>query len=545
MHRHDSFRLSRLLSLAVTVGLLTGGTASAENLSLTARYREKDASGKYVAKEKKLDWAPEKTAIIICDMWDLHHGKRAAERVVEMAPRMNEVIAKARDQGVLIIHAPSSCMAPYENTAMRKRAKTAPTAADLPEDIGNWCRKIPAEEQGVYPVDQSDGGEDETKEEDETWAKRLESLGRNPKAPWKSQCDLLTIDERDAVSDSGVEIWNLLAQRGIDNVVLVGVHTNMCVLGRPFGLRQMAKNGKNVVLMRDMTDTMYNPARWPYVSHFAGTDLVVEHIEKFVCPTVTSDQVLGDGGKPFRFKADVRQKVAVLISEPEYKTDETLPRFAAETLTRLGLEPTVLIGDPKKYTLPGMAEAIEESDLVLLSIRRQALPEKDLAALRKHLAAGKPLVAIRTSSHAFDARGSGPAGNAEWPKFDPEILGGNYKGHHGTDKLPTITAAEGAPDHPVLRGVGLPFQSGGSLYKTSPLASSATALLMGTIEGQPAEPAAWTNMAVKSRVFYTSLGHEADFENPSFVALLSSGVRWALEMRVPEPAEAPVLGKTP
>ena len=63
----------------------------------------------------------------------------------------------------------------------------------------------------------------------------------------------------DAISDSGVEIWNLLEERGINNVILLGVHTNMCVLGRPFGLRQMAKNGKNVVLMRDMTDTMYNP----------------------------------------------------------------------------------------------------------------------------------------------------------------------------------------------------------------------------------------------------------------------------------------------
>jgi hypothetical protein len=58
-----------------------------------------------------------------------------------------------------------------------------------------------------------------------------------------------------------------LESRRIDNVILMGVHLNMCVSGRPFGLRQMAKNGKHVVLMRDMTDTMYNPARWPFVSH--------------------------------------------------------------------------------------------------------------------------------------------------------------------------------------------------------------------------------------------------------------------------------------
>ena len=54
----------------------------------------------------------------------------------------------------------------------------------------------------------------------------------------------------------------------------------------------MVYQGQNVVLMRDMTDTMYNPARWPYVSHFTGTDLIVSHIERYVCPTITSDQFL-------------------------------------------------------------------------------------------------------------------------------------------------------------------------------------------------------------------------------------------------------------
>src|SRR5207244_8681875 len=93
----------------------------------------------------------------------------------------------------------------------------------------------------------------------------------NPKAPWKSEHPGLKIYDMDAISDSGVEIWNLLESRGINNVILVGVHTNMCVLGRPFGLRQMAKNGKNAVLMRDMTDTMYNPKMSPYVNHYKGT----------------------------------------------------------------------------------------------------------------------------------------------------------------------------------------------------------------------------------------------------------------------------------
>jgi len=223
-------------------------------------------------------------------------------RLDEMVPRMNQVLDKARSMGVLIVHAPSSCMEPYKDHPGRKLAMSAPKAKDLPPDIGQWCYKIPAEEKGKYPIDQSDGGEDDDAAEHEAWHAKLKSMGRNPKAPWKRQHEGIKIHDQDAISGSGVEIWNLFTQRGIDNVILVGVHTNMCVLGRPFGLRQMAKNGKNVVLMRDMTDTMYNPKRWPYVNHFKGTELIVEHIEKFVCPTITSDQIVG--GKAFRFKDD-------------------------------------------------------------------------------------------------------------------------------------------------------------------------------------------------------------------------------------------------
>src|SRR5262249_24346599 len=110
---------------------------------------------RYETLERSERWEPKKTAIIICVMWDLHHCKRAVERVQELAPRMNEVIGRARSQGALIIHAPSSCMAPYEDTPMRRRAKEAPRAKNLPKDIGSWCNRIPAEEKGRYPIDQS------------------------------------------------------------------------------------------------------------------------------------------------------------------------------------------------------------------------------------------------------------------------------------------------------------------------------------------------------------------------------------------------------
>lgn len=292
------FRIAVAACLAL---MIPAGADDAGGFVLNLRSRvEKDGKFEVVNTGKR--WAAKQTAVIVCDMWDAHHCLNAVRRENELVPRMEEFLKKARSQGALIIHAPSSCMEPYKDHPARKRAQAAPKAATLPKDIGEWCRKIPAEDKGKYPIDQSDGGEDDDPKEHAEWHAKLKAMGRNPHAPWKSQHAGITITDDDAISDSGVEIWNLLEQRGITNVMLVGVHTNMCVLGRPFGLRQMSKNGKNTVLVRDLTDTMYNPKMPPMVSHFEGTRLIVEHIEKYVCPTITSTQLLG--GKEFRFKGD-------------------------------------------------------------------------------------------------------------------------------------------------------------------------------------------------------------------------------------------------
>lgn len=276
-------------------------------LTLTLRRRLPAQGGEaWEVSLGKESWQPKQTAITVCDMWDTHTCLNAVRRVEQMAPRLNQVLDKARSLGVTIIHAPSGCMAMYKDHPARQRAQAAPKAANLPPDIAKWCTKIAAEDKGKYPLDQSDGGCDSDPAEQKAHADKLKAMDRNPRAPWIKQIEVLQIHAADVISDSGVEIWNVLEERGIRNVILVGVHTNMCVLGRPFGLRQMAKNGKNVVLMRDLTDTMYNPARSPFVAHFRGTELIVEHIEKFVCPTITSDQVIG--GASFRFQGDVEGK---------------------------------------------------------------------------------------------------------------------------------------------------------------------------------------------------------------------------------------------
>ena len=526
-------RLTALGWTALALAWLAPGfeaRALDDSPSLQLRLRSRvEADGLSRLIETPASWAPKETAFIVCDMWDSHHCLGAVRREKEMAPVMEKVLQAARARGVTIIHAPSGCMETYKDHPARKHATETPRGRTLPKEIGAWCYKIPNEEKGVYPIDQTDGGEDDDPAEHQKWVEELAAKGLNPKAPWKAQIGVLAIADQDYLSDNGEEIWSILEARGIKNVALMGVHLNMCVLGRPFGLRQMAKNGKNVVLMRDMTDTMYNPKRSPYVSHFAGTDLIVEHVEKYVCPTITSDQILG--GQPFRFKEDPRPRVAFVIGDDEYKTESTLPAFATAHLLKDYQVDYILDQEGARDNLASI-NLLDGADLCVISARRRVLPKEQVDALRRFVAAGKPIIGLRTASHAFSPKPKAPVppGHDAWLGFDAEVLGGHYVNHHGAGPSVVVTPAPSGTSHPILDGVDISALVGhGSLYKVSPLAKTATPLLMGTIPGQEPEPVAWVNAPIAgNRVFYTSLGQLDDFRESAFNRLLKNAVAWGL-----------------
>jgi len=284
--------LATLLSVIATAS----SAAAAENV-LTLSLRSRDANGAVTTKQ--VTWDARHTALIICDMWDDHWCKSAARRVAEMAKPLNEVVKLARARGVFIIHAPSSVTGFYKDTPQRRRAQAAPSArtpaplATAPRWGTAWCW-TDAKREGVLPIDDSDMG--------------CSCAGTKCaiREAWTRQIATIELAPEDALTDHGQETWNLLAERGITNVILCGVHLNMCVLGRPFAIRQQVYLGKNVALMRDMTDTMYNPERPPGVDHFTGTDLVIAHVEKFWCPSFTSADLTGK--PPFKFKEDDRSR---------------------------------------------------------------------------------------------------------------------------------------------------------------------------------------------------------------------------------------------
>jgi len=531
--------------LAACFGLLLFSitSISAEDLKLDLRYQQETSkdSGRYHRLQRPENWDPAQTAIIVCDVWDYHHCLNAVRRLEEFAPRLDNLLKTARKQGVTVIHAPSDCMPAYQGHPARLRAMEVPQKSAPPAGIKNWCSKIPSEERAVYPIDQSDGGEDDDPVEHAAWAKKLKSLGRNPNLPWKSQSALITIDaKKDFISDKGDEVWNILESRGIKNVILTGVHTNMCVLGRPFGLRQLAKNGKNVVLVRDMTDTMYNPKSWPYVSHYTGNDLIFSHIEKFICPTITSDQILG--GKPFTYKKDQRPHLVMVMAEGEYHTNESLPEFASQQLGKHFRVSSVFADDKDRNSIPGI-DVINDADVVLFSVRRRVLPKKAMSVIRKYVKAGKPVVGIRTASHAFSLNGKKlPTGLVDWPGFDAEVFGGSYHGHHANDLKSMISINAAQKRNPILTGIpDKPFPQAYSLYEVLPLAKNTTVLMTGKLKGHPVEPVAWTFQRKEGgKSFYTSLGHPGDFKQPEFVRLLTNGIYWAAGL---DPADVKISEK--
>lgn len=226
------------------------------------------------------DWNNANVAVVICDMWDATQCISAQRRVVEMAPRVNEVASRLRQDGALIVHAPADCMEYYAKTPARERARRAPPVqSPVPIDWNDWDASRESPPPGTLADDipcSCEAGEPCTT--------------GGPGHPWTHQIDSIEISSVDAVTDSGEELLALLEERRIEDVVVMGVHLNRCVLGRPYGIRQLVYWGKRPVLCRDLTDSYH---RDPH-GHLWGNEQMIAHVERYWCPSLTSDQLIAE-----------------------------------------------------------------------------------------------------------------------------------------------------------------------------------------------------------------------------------------------------------
>ena len=227
--------------------------------------RTRTEAGPAALREK---FDPGASALILCDMWDNHWCEGAVTRVNQLVPRFAPVLASARRAGFIVVHAPSETMGFYADAPQRRKmTQLARAATPEPRTLLD-----PA-----LPVDSSAGG--------------CDTPGKFFKA-WSRQHAGIAIDPADFISDQGEEVYSLLKLRGIKTLFVAGVHTNMCILNRTFAIKQMTRWGVRCILLRDLTDAMYDPGAAPFVSHDRGTELVIEHIERYWCPSALSTDLL-------------------------------------------------------------------------------------------------------------------------------------------------------------------------------------------------------------------------------------------------------------
>ncbi|MDR0560682.1 MAG: cysteine hydrolase family protein [Prevotellaceae bacterium] len=526
------FLNSKFNKILLLLPIIAGFSIAAygQSLRISTQQREpspyeKDA---FVITNRIEQWKPSETALIVCDMWDKHWCDISNARFGELAVALNKVVEAAREKGVKIVHAPSECMDYYKDYPGRKEAKKYRNAGLSAITGDSWNKKLPTE-KAEFPIEATGGG--------------CETSGALDKAVWTKQNEAISVVSGDIISDSGEEIGGYFKKKGIKNVILTGVATNMCVIGRSFGLRAMKMLGMNVVLMRDMTDVMYDPKYKPHVDHYTGTDLMVDYIEKYVCSSIVSTDITGK--KQFVFKGDNRKRVAFLTAEGEYHANQKLPEFAHD-LTMKNIHCDFALGVPHMEGVPGRhnlenLQILEDADLAILFIRRRALEPEKMAQIKAYHASGRPMLGIRTSAVAFDANGNVPREGgaiveakekaseylAQWTELDSDVWGGSYHGHYGhLERGTDISLVPGMENHPLLKGV-TPFNSLNWLYMCAPLRSEkAQVLLTGFNPDKPLEPVLWTN---GNNVIYTSLGHWEDWKIESFRNLMFNSVEYLLK----------------
>jgi hypothetical protein len=263
-------------------------------------------------------------------------------------------------------------------------------------------------------------------------------------------------------------------------------------------------------------------------------------------------------------------KHVVLVSgDEEYRSEETLPQFAKILARHHGFKCTVLFAiDPKTGTIsprtnnniPGL-EALDTADLMVICTRFRNLPDDQMKHVVDYVETGKPVVGMRTATHAFRLAKESKYVNygstsTVWDGgFGRQVLGETWVNHwvpNGKGSTRGIIA-KGQEGNPILKGIqdGDIWGPTGVYEVKLPMRDTCTPLVMGQAltGGKPTDPpqtgnryndpmmpVAWTN-TYKSpngdktgRVFATTMGASRDFAGEGMRRLLVNSVYWALGM---------------
>ncbi len=258
---------------------------------------------------------------------------------------------------------------------------------------------------------------------------------------------------------------------------------------------------------------------------------------------------------PFASFTDVpqtRPHVVFVTGDHEYSSEETMPIIAAELEKQYGMRTTVLKSYPDENAeenIPGL-EALSKADLAVFYLRWRRLPKEQVEHIRKYLDSGKPAVAFRTTSHAFNY----PKGHEleKWNAFAADYLGappgwGGEHFHYGHRSSTDVRINPETANDPILAGVDKSFHAPSWLYQVGPKypPGDAKRLLIGrAVDSERKDavdnPVAWTwKNKAGGRVFMTTLGHPEDFQVEAVQRLVINAIHWGLG----EPAPKKWAGK--
>lgn len=276
-------------------------------------------------------------------------------------------------------------------------------------------------------------------------------------------------------------------------------------------------------------------------------------------------------------------KHIVLVSgDDEYRSEEGLPMLAKILSTHHGFKTTVLFAiDPEtgeikpdhQTNIPGL-ENLQAADLMILFTRFRELPDDDMKYFDEYLKAGKPVIAIRTSTHAFHYQQNLDSPYAKYDfrsetegwegGFGRKILGETWIDHHGVHGSEgtrgLIDGIQERLDHPILKGV-TDIWGPTDVYGVRELEGDVDVLVWGqSTSGMTPDapvnweksimPVAWTkqyqiNQGEPGRVFTTTMGSSEDFESEDLRRLIVNASYWALEIEdeLPETVNVDIVGE--
>lgn len=230
-------------------------------------------------------------------------------------------------------------------------------------------------------------------------------------------------------------------------------------------------------------------------------------------------------------------RILVAAGDPEYHSHESMPLLIGDWQAAghsVALVTSNVIEDEPDFPVSEFAglEALRDADLLVIFTRFRVLRDAQMDLFAKYLESGRPILGLRTSSHAF--RFPADARWADWNDgFGRDVLGTPWVSHHGHRSRTRVRVVPSAQRHPILAGVAPEFEVRSWLYHVRiPAGKTVDPLLHGDpidteIPPEPG-PVAWTTDHHGGRVFYTSLGHRDDFDVPAVRTLISNAVEWCL-----------------